>query len=80
MITETNKVLSVLKGKVITVLHSYPQIANTTFCYPQYLLIRSEERMSVTTLICGVICFICDVTSHFPPPETARFRDYGVTN
>lgn len=27
MITETNKVLSVLKGKVITVPHSYPQIA-----------------------------------------------------
>lgn len=27
-------VSSVLKGKVITVSHSYPQIANTTFCYP----------------------------------------------
>ena len=56
-----------------------PHIMVRTFS-PQYLLIRSEERMSVTTLICGVICFICDVTSHFPPPETARFRDYGVTN
>ena len=87
MITETNKVLSVLKGKVITFSHStnskhhflLPHIMVRTFS-PQYLLIRSEERMSVTTLVCGVICFICDVTSHFPPPETARFRDYGVTN
>ena len=36
MITETNKVLSVLKGKVITVLHSYPQIATPLSVTPHH--------------------------------------------